>query len=574
MKLTINADKWALAKEHFLNNPAEKKFIPTEYCHFYFIKTNKNQILALARKKYRAPFLLGEGTFGTVVSAQNEAGVEFACKMIDPDLTIPEDESIEVMQHLNILKDQMTRPKKTQKTSKNPIRLSSKKKYLILELAPGKRLYDHYDKSTKLLAGFTNLQTDMIALQCCIALLEYHQKRVIHGDLSLKNIHLSIIGDDIVVTLVDQGFSLLLPEGCSIRFLTTMRGTIDYAAPEIYGQKRYSFESDIFALGTILGFLNRPDWAACLKASLPNDRFTLFEIISLILQKISNDNTTLSAPFELAYKQGEALVLSHYRKKLQNGLSPELLLRGQVYGLLFQPVEIYLLALHLCIAYHQTIQTNPCARINGFRNFIITNLNDQIKVRFDPTVSIINLITFPADVWASNRYTEKSAVFSLGVIFNALGIILRDVTHENPARRPSLIGLMSLLLVQTKKMFPVVYSTKEIEAYIRHAEAKSASDDPSQFYSFPLFADIEVSASFSPNASDDEWSSQECDHKRTDNTPNSSNDDLSNLIANVALRPPVPPVLIQFAPSSSEKKSTPSESLSGSTESEKSRLRA
>ncbi|KAM3128106.1 hypothetical protein pb186bvf_019807 [Paramecium bursaria] len=75
-----------------------------------------------------------------------------------------------------------------------------------------------------------------------------HEKNIIHGDISIKNI---LIHNEMIVKISDFGCSKVLEE----RFTRTQRGTIGTIAPEIVNEEPYSYQADVFSIGSVVYFM-------------------------------------------------------------------------------------------------------------------------------------------------------------------------------------------------------------------------------------------------------------------------------------------------------------------------------
>lgn len=548
MHLKIDPDKWARARQFFLDNPTLKKFIPEEESYYCFIRGSENKLYAVPRKKFQYLYTLGEGSFGKVVSTQDETGKnDKASKIIDPDHVIPDDHSIEVMKHLGIFVDRVERPKKNpkKKVVAGVEREVKNKAYIFMKRAPGKSLLEYYNEETGEI-NLSELQIDMVALKCCLALLEYHEKRVVHGDLNAGNIMLDTSDGDIKITLVDQGFSLILSPEEKGRVLQAARGTKPFAAPELYSHRYYSFESDLYALGVIFECAKRKEWASHLMRSVSSDRYSLYEMMSLILQKISRDNETLPPAFEKTYNFADEIMWKHYEQKLEQGMTLEALLRGQVYKLFFDEVEVRLLVLNFCQAYHMSLQNDPNAKIFGLRNFTVKYLPEKTQISFNIDCRAFNLTVYPKEYWTTKVYTEKTAVYIFGKILEALEVPPGMATYASAASRPSLLDFMSNMCASIKDQVPLKHAASftRIEQYIARFDEENASDE-SISPSLTQSPELDCPLLLPSSESEDEKENSPGESMSSGSKPGSE-DDLSRFIKQLTLNLQSPSMLNQF----------------------------
>lgn len=74
-------------------------------------------------------------------------------------------------------------------------------------------------------------------------------RNVVHRDIKLQNILFRVNGDFRTLKIVDFGLAKVLDNN---ETANDFCGSLGYIAPEIYGQKQYRYEVDMFAFGVIL----------------------------------------------------------------------------------------------------------------------------------------------------------------------------------------------------------------------------------------------------------------------------------------------------------------------------------
>ena len=82
--------------------------------------------------------------------------------------------------------------------------------------------------------------------QMCMALFYLHERRILHRDLKTQNIFLK----NGRIRLGDFGIAKVLDS--TKDFANTCIGTPYYMSPELFKNKPYSYESDIWSLGCVL----------------------------------------------------------------------------------------------------------------------------------------------------------------------------------------------------------------------------------------------------------------------------------------------------------------------------------
>ena len=87
-----------------------------------------------------------------------------------------------------------------------------------------------------------------IGIAICKALISCHEKNIIHRDIKPANIFVSDYGE---YKLGDFGVARVMTHTTN----ATMTGTLEYMAPEVYWNERYSSEADIYSLGLVLYWL-------------------------------------------------------------------------------------------------------------------------------------------------------------------------------------------------------------------------------------------------------------------------------------------------------------------------------
>lgn len=206
-----------------------------------FIRLNNNEIIGLANKKIDG--ILGEGNFGVVVKGQKRDRSVLAIKIEAGKKRSPKNKQVQLMKRIGFHLGETDRTLPKKKIFKG--KLTKSKRYTAYAYLKGKEL-------AKQIKALNQEQKYIVAMKCCEALMELHQKRIIHVDVKPENFIADIQGNNIVVKPCDFDFSLMLPEGQDCLELNYWCGTTAYMAPEIGKHleiSTYSFAADIYSLG-------------------------------------------------------------------------------------------------------------------------------------------------------------------------------------------------------------------------------------------------------------------------------------------------------------------------------------
>jgi serine/threonine protein kinase len=93
------------------------------------------------------------------------------------------------------------------------------------------------------------LDMKLLAVQISLALLQLHQKKIIHGDIKPS---VFFMGKDNVIKLADFGSCRFIDDS---GYTQGKRGTITYMAPEIIRGEPYNLKADIYSLGVLFYYM-------------------------------------------------------------------------------------------------------------------------------------------------------------------------------------------------------------------------------------------------------------------------------------------------------------------------------
>ena len=208
----------------------------------------------MLRDKWKVLKRLGAGAFGTVYKVEDVAGgwVE-AMKILGVDkLTGAEGENMKkrFLREAQIMK-------RLGKESKHIVGLSAYEEdfdaglvYLVMEYVEGRPLSDVVKED----GPFSVERTIKVALHVCDALIAAHAEPVVHRDMKLENVMMTLDrnGEELCKVL-DFGIAKIAEKETDSRLTTVgTLGTPGYAAPEQLRAEAVDGRTDLFAFGVIL----------------------------------------------------------------------------------------------------------------------------------------------------------------------------------------------------------------------------------------------------------------------------------------------------------------------------------
>lgn len=259
------------------------------------------KIYAVANGEYR----VGSGTYGNVKVIQDRKGhsdvvkiENYSVKEDSIDKKGGIDQENEIGERLGMVKGGMVRHLEKLVIFKQQI--TEHKLYTVLEDRGKEELFDVINNNLiKKNSGkyvYKNSAVGLqIAIACCEQIQALHDLRILHCDIKPENFMASQNGDHYLISAIDFGFSKYLPAGASHITWHSAEGTPGYAAPEIINAKRYSYASDVYALGKFFDFLGVQNTITQgMIADNPYSRTTLPSVKAQLieqLRKTSNLNT-------------------------------------------------------------------------------------------------------------------------------------------------------------------------------------------------------------------------------------------------------------------------------------------
>lgn len=186
-------------------------------------------------KKYALDTTIGTGSFSICMKCYNiNTNMEYAVKIVrsgyNCDAEIEALKSCQghpnIVELVEVLKDDLFT-------------------YIVTELIEGKELFNCVKENS-----FSEDEIRYIFSEIVKTVKFIHSKQIAHRDLKLENILL--VNDDenqLRIKIIDFGFACNLQK---CKEMDTKCYTLDYAAPEILSNKKYTLTCDVWSLGVIL----------------------------------------------------------------------------------------------------------------------------------------------------------------------------------------------------------------------------------------------------------------------------------------------------------------------------------
>jgi serine/threonine protein kinase len=189
---------------------------------------------------YRIESQLGSGTYGVVYKGVHVGDEEFkvAIKVAQPSL-IDDPKFVESLKRECRRLDRLEHPGIVRFRE---LVLGDDMVAMVLELLEGKDLYDTVQE------GPPALDQTLRIIELCLSGLAYaHSKEVIHRDIKPSNIFLC---DDGRVKILDFGIARAAHSTQATQ-TGTLKGTLDYMAPERFSTSGGGAHSDVYAMGLV-----------------------------------------------------------------------------------------------------------------------------------------------------------------------------------------------------------------------------------------------------------------------------------------------------------------------------------
>lgn len=289
--LKIPPAEWQKAEGYFKVHPdatkmRKQKGTPNQT--HSFIKVN-NKIYALADGE-----LLGVGGTAKVKMVEDRDGFNFAVKVTGrgSKKEVNDNLELEITELLNFSHGQIVRdlgqPKllfKDRDKAPEKNKMVVDKVYTILNYLPGRDLTGTIYEYDYGLLNFYQALT--VGIKSALVVQKLHDKGIVHGDLKEQNFMATLDNYDVKIRATDFGYSQWLDvERNQKEVIAFPKGTEGYGAPEVKAEGRFSFASDVYALGAM--------WKAML--SFPQQEVDRYETeIPLIEQGVAALNTTYKA---------------------------------------------------------------------------------------------------------------------------------------------------------------------------------------------------------------------------------------------------------------------------------------
>uniref|UniRef100_A0A8C5SP69 IkappaB kinase n=1 Tax=Laticauda laticaudata TaxID=8630 RepID=A0A8C5SP69_LATLA len=191
---------------------------------------------------------LGTGGFGNVLRWQHkETGEQIAIKQCRQELSLRNRErwclEIQIMKRLNHPNVVAARdvPEGMQNVAPNDLPL------LAMEYCQGGDLRRHLNQFENC-CGLREKEILILLSDIASALRYLHENRIIHRDLKPENIVLQQGEERLIHKIIDLGYAKELDQGS---LCTSFVGTLQYLAPELLEQQKYTVTVDYWSFGTL-----------------------------------------------------------------------------------------------------------------------------------------------------------------------------------------------------------------------------------------------------------------------------------------------------------------------------------
>lgn len=187
---------------------------------------------------------LGSGAFGTVRLAKNkENNEEVAVKVISKSSKLKQDDIDAIHTEISILK-LLDHP--------NTIKLidvyEESNEFLIVNELVDQRMLEHILS----LSNYSDKDARQIIKQVLLGLEYIHSKDIVHRDIKLENLLMTIKNDTIIVKISDFGFAKKFEE---LNLDDEVCGTPLYVAPEVLKMEGYGPAIDMWSTGVLFYIL-------------------------------------------------------------------------------------------------------------------------------------------------------------------------------------------------------------------------------------------------------------------------------------------------------------------------------
>lgn len=300
--LNVTKEEWKEAVAFFEKNPTEIKYQKNKtlmgqnehkektYAHSFV--NILGVIYALNNIHHVTPEPdSGLGSFGRVKIAINQKGETFVIKITGIEHTKPFTPVDKLMQKWGYLLGRAYRKVKEQEKGiiKALIPYKTTEKVLTVFTYLGNR--DLFTETTQVLSIAKKL---MLGLNAMMSIEALHRHRILHRDIKAENFVLKREDAYLEVRPIDFDFAeKLLPGQNFIQNFNQRKGTKEYLSPEAFQLGRYSFASEVYALGIVLKEMDLPNrlWKPMLtrrwkeRITLPNAMKAMAAYIQFCLEE-------------------------------------------------------------------------------------------------------------------------------------------------------------------------------------------------------------------------------------------------------------------------------------------------
>lgn len=317
-KITLKNGKEVILKHSFIRIMKEQASLDEQTNQIVY----KEVPVAYAVANRKIHEVLGEGHYGRVKLAQDKRGINYANKIEGRGRRGNRDAELRIMKAIGYVEGEESRKVEEQDFKG---KVTDEKLNTMMQLKEGKEFYRelytnalkpgqlYKPGSPKRKSNLDETQKLIIAIKCCQAIQDLHNRGVIHGDIKPANFIANIQGKHIVMAAIDFGFSFMFERDSNGSLIKDEQGKLiikhagiplgtdtAYMPDEVTKGAlsegnttlaEFSFASDIYSLGVMLrDDLQLPDEIVQqMTAASPDGRPVLSDVIRKLSTRLEHN---------------------------------------------------------------------------------------------------------------------------------------------------------------------------------------------------------------------------------------------------------------------------------------------